>query len=203
MMVSMLACGAGAVGGVMDGWHCIGPQAGLGGATCGEQELLEYHYPLIVHRYSIRPDSGGAGRWRGGCGVICEVEPIGHTMTAVVWGEGRKFPAVGAVGAGSARTDRKVGRVELIRADGTIEHLSRNTVLQVGPGERLRTYSAGGGGVGPAVQRDPIAVQADVADGLVSIEAAADEYAVAIDPTTRQVDVGATSALRKDRAVAV
>ena len=55
MMVSCLMCGAGAVGGVMDGWHAIGPQAGLGGATCGDMELLEYHYPLLVH--TLRPDA--------------------------------------------------------------------------------------------------------------------------------------------------
>ena len=196
MMVSMLACGAGAVGGVMDGWHCVGPQAGLGGATCGEQELLEHHYPLIVHNYSLRPDSGGAGTWRGGSGVICEIEPVGHTVTAVVWGEGRKYPASGARGASSANVRAKVGLVELIRANGEIEHLSRNTVLRVSPGERLRTYSAGGGGVGPSEERDPPAVQQDVVDGLVTIGAAADEYKVVIDPKTVTVDRAATERLR-------
>ena len=198
MMVSMLACGAGAVSGI-DGWHCVGPQAGLGGATCGEQELLEYHYPLIVHSYSLRPDSGGAGTWRGGSGVICEIEPVGHTMTAVVWGEGRKYPASGARGATSPYVHAKVGRVELIGANGEIEHLPRNTVLQVSPGQRLRTYSAGGGGVGPSEERDPLAVRRDVVDGLVTVEAARTEYKVVIDGTTLDVDAAATDRLRGER----
>jgi len=114
----------------------------------------------------------------------------------VVWGEGRKYPASGARGAGSANVGAKVGRVELIRANGEVEHLSRNTVLRVSPGERLRTYSAGGGGVGPPEERDPFAVQNDVIDGLVTVEAAAKEYKVVIDPKTLTVDRAATGRLR-------
>ena len=45
MMVSCLMCGAGAVGGIMDGWHGVGPQAGLGGGAAGDMELIEYQYP--------------------------------------------------------------------------------------------------------------------------------------------------------------
>ena len=65
MMVSCLMCGAGAVGGVMDGWHGVGPQAGLGGGAAGDMELIEYQYPLLVHRYGFArtrpaPASGAA-----------------------------------------------------------------------------------------------------------------------------------------------
>ena len=69
MMVSCLMCGAGAVGGVMDGWHGVGPQAGLGGGAAGDMELIEYHYPLLVHRYGFATDSANPGEWRGGCRV--------------------------------------------------------------------------------------------------------------------------------------
>ena len=61
MMVSSLMCGAGAVGGVMDGWHGVGPQAGLGGGAAGDMELIEYHYPLVVHRYAFSTDSASPG----------------------------------------------------------------------------------------------------------------------------------------------
>ena len=93
MMVSCLMCGAGAVGGVMDGWHGVGPQAGLGGGAAGDMELIEYQYPLLVHRYGFATDSANPGEWRGGSGLVHEVEALEHQMTAVVWGEGRKFPA--------------------------------------------------------------------------------------------------------------
>lgn len=196
MLVSTLACGAGAVGDVMDGWHCIGPQAGLGGATCGEQELLEYHYPLIVHDYSITCDSGGAGAWRGGCGVTTEIEPIDHEMTVVVWGEGRKYPASGALGAESLWLDHKLGRVEVQRSDGEIEKITKNTLLKLRPGDRIRCLSAGGGGVGPPLERDPERVRQDVIDCKVSVEGAREEYGVVINPDTLLVDAESTNRLR-------
>jgi N-methylhydantoinase B len=199
MMVSTLACGAGAVGGVMDGWHCIGPQAGLGGATCGEQELLEYHYPLIVHDYSISRDSGGAGAWRGGCGVTCEIEPIGHEMTVVVWGEGRKYPASGALGARSSWIEKKLGRVEIRRRDGQVDKITRNALLKLQPGERICCMSAGGGGVGPALERDPERVREDVIEHKVSAEGALQEYGVVIDRSTLQVDLEATREARSQQ----
>jgi N-methylhydantoinase B len=200
MMVSTLACGAGALGGVMDGWHCIGPQAGLGGATCGEQELLEAHYPLIVHDYSITEDSGGPGEWRGGCGVTCEIEPVGHTMTVVVWGEGRKYPASSALGAAPSRIEIKLGSVEVIRRDGSVEQVEGNTMLKLEPGERIRTCSAGGGAVGPSWQRSQDLVLEDVLDRKVSISGALAEYGVVIKPDIMEVDEAATKQIRAEMA---
>ena len=74
-----------------------------------------------MHNYSLRPDSGGAGTWRGGAGVICEIEPVGHTITAVVWGEGRKYPASGARGAGSGNVRAKVGRADQAKLDNYLQ----------------------------------------------------------------------------------
>lgn len=196
MMVSCLMCGAGAVGGVMDGWHAIGPQAGLGGATCGDMETLEYHYPLLVHRYTLTEDSAGPGEWRGGCGVTHEVEAVGHDMTAVVWGEGRKFPASSVGGAQSKWPAKRVGQVEVIRNDGSVQQPNRNTVVLLEPGERFVTRSAGGGAVGHPFRRDPEAVLGDVLDGHVSLEGAREEYGVVIDGQRAMVDEAATRELR-------
>lgn len=196
MMVSTLACGAGAVEG-MDGWHCIGPQAGLGGATCGEQELLEQGYPLIVHEYSITPDSGVPGKYRGGCGITCDLEPVGHEMTVVIWGEGRKYAASSVTGARPVMIDRKMCQIELLRADGSVEQIRQNAVLTLRPGERIRAYSAGGGAVGPAWERDINSLVNDVVDHKVSVEGARIEYGVALHPTTYAVDTEKTAALRQ------
>ena len=62
MMVSCLMCGAGAVGGVMDGWHGVGPQAGLGGGAAGDMELIEYQFPLLVHAVRVRDRLRQSGR---------------------------------------------------------------------------------------------------------------------------------------------
>ena len=200
MMVSSLMCGAGAVGSVMDGWHGVGPQSGLGGGASGDMELIEYHFPLVVHRYTFTPDSAAPGEWRGGCGLTHEVEALDHRMTTVVWGEGRKYPASSVAGARARWPEKRVGRVDVIRADGTVEQIDRNCVLELSPGERFVTYSAGGGAVGDPFARDPRQVLADVIAGFVTIEGAGDEYRVAIDPDTLTVDERATSVLRQARS---
>jgi N-methylhydantoinase B len=196
MMVSSLMCGAGAVAGTMDGWHGIGPQAGLGGGAAGDMELIEYQYPLLVHRYGFAADSAGPGEWRGGCGLVHEVEALDHRMTAVVWGEGRTYPASSVAGARAAWPQEKIGRVEVVRNDGTVERIVRNTVLTLEPGERFVTRSAGGGGVGDPFARPPEQVRRDVVDGFVSIDGAREEYGVVVDPATLEVDVQATELLR-------
>jgi N-methylhydantoinase B len=196
MMVSCLMCGAGALRGVMDGWHAIGPQAGLGGATCGDMELLEYHYPLLVHRYTLTTDSPNPGEWRGGCGVTHEVEAVDHEMTAVVWGEGRKYPASSVLGAGSLDVERRIGRVEVIRNDGATERVTKNSVLTLAPGERFVTHSAGGGAVGDPFERDQERVLQDVLDQFVSIQGAREDYGVVIDPLSMSVSAVETEAAR-------
>ena len=200
MMVSCLMCGAGAVGGVMDGWHGVGPQAGLGGGAAGDMELIEYQYPLLVHRYGFSTDSANPGEWRGGCGLVHEVEALDHQMTAVVWGEGRKYPASSVTGAGAdtRHLPEKVGRVEIVRNDGTTEQVTRNCVLTLAPGERFITRSAGGGGVGDPLMRDPESVRDDVVQGFVSADAANEEYGVVLDDTLA-VDAEATTTLRAGR----
>lgn len=195
MMVSSLMCGAGAVGGVMDGWHGVGPQAGLGGGAAGDMELIEYQYPLVVHRYGFTTDSGGAGEWRGGCGLTHEVEALDHAMTAVVWGEGRKFPASSVGGAFSALSDEKLGRVQVVRSDGTVEDVSDNCVLTLQPGERFITRSAGGGAVGNPYARLPEKVREDVLQGFVSTAGAREEYGVVLDERL-DIDLDATERLR-------
>jgi N-methylhydantoinase B len=196
MMVSCLMCGAGAVGGVMDGWHGCGPQAGLGGGAAGDMELSEYQFPLLVHRYGFTTDSAGAGEWRGGAGLTHEVEALEHRMTAVVWGEGRTYPASSVSGARSAWESEKVARVEIVRTDGTVEPVEQNAVLVLEPGERFITRSAGGGAVGDPYARPPESVLEDVRLGFVSPAGARAEYGVAIDEETLELDLEATAQLR-------
>jgi N-methylhydantoinase B len=199
MMVSSLMCGAGAVGGVMDGWHGVGPQAGLGGGAAGDMELIEYQYPLLVHRYGFAEDSGGPGEWRGGCGLVHEVEALDHHMTTIVWGEGRKYPASSVNGAQPMWPQEKVGWVEVVRKNGLIEKVPQNSVLMLEPGERFITRSAGGGGVGDPLKRPPEKVLADVVEGFVSLEGAREEYGVVIDASSLAIDMEATERLRRDR----
>jgi N-methylhydantoinase B len=127
---------------------------------------------------------------------VHDVEALDHHMTAVVWGEGRKFPASSVGGAVAARVENKVGRVEIIRNDGSVEQITRNVVLTLEPGERFVTRSAGGGGVGAPFARDPEKVRADVVEGFVSVDGAREEYGVVLDEALA-VDAEATADLRR------
>ena len=194
MVLASIISGAGATR-QMDGWHACGPLCCFGALSSGDVELLEHAYPIIIHRYGLQQDSGGAGQQRGGSGTVWEVEPIGHDMTVIAFGEGRQIPTGGAAGAYNVLTERKLGRLEHHHADGTTTVHRKNTILNVGPGERARNINPGGGGYGDPCSRDPGQVALDVRNGLVSHEAAQAEYGVALD-SDGQPDLAATRALR-------
>lgn len=193
MVLASIISGAGATR-QMDGWHACGPLCCFGALSSGDVELLEHAYPIIIHRYGLQQDSGGAGQQRGGSGTVWEVEPIGHDMTVIAFGEGRQIPTGGAAGAYNVLTERKLGRLEHHHADGTTTVHRKNTILNVGPGERARNINPGGG-YGDPCSRDPGQVALDVRNGLVSHEAAQAEYGVALD-SDGQPDLAATRALR-------
>ncbi|MFU1912597.1 hydantoinase B/oxoprolinase family protein [Bordetella avium] len=194
MVLASIISGAGATR-QMDGWHACGPLCCFGALSSGDIELLEYAYPIIIHRYGLQQDSGGAGQNRGGSGTVWEVEPLGHDMTVVAFGEGRQIPTGGAAGAYNSMTDRKLGRLEHLHADGTVTVYRKNTILTVRPGERARNINPGGGGYGDPYSRDPAHVAQDVRNGLVSREAAQVEYGVVLDHVG-QIELAATRALR-------
>jgi len=195
MVLASLISGAGATG-YMDGWHACGPESCFGALYSGDIETLEYAYPILIRRYELIKDSAGAGEYRGGCGTVWEVEPLGHEMTVVSWGEGRKLPAIGANGALSALPASKLGRVEFKRDGQVVQTHHKNAVMTVQQGCSLATYNPGGGGWGMPYKRAPERVLEDVRNGLVSIEAARAEYGVVIKPEPLQVDFAATTALR-------
>ncbi len=199
MVLASIISGAGATR-ELDGWHACGPLCCFGALYSGDIELLEYSYPILIHRYGLMSDSGGAGRLRGGSGTCWEVEPLGHAMTVVSFGEGRQRPTMGAAGAANALIAPKLGGIEVLRADGTERH-TRNVMTTLAPGERLVNRSPGGGGYGPAFERPVEAVLRDVRDGLVSREAAALEYGVALS-ADGALDADATARLRAARKLA-
>lgn len=198
MILASIISGAGATQ-QMDGWHACGPLCCFGALSSGDIELLEYQYPILIHKYGLAEDSGGAGKHRGGCGTVWEVEPLGHDMTVVAFGEGREYPTMGAAGAEQISPELKLGRLEIVHEDGVTDLYKQNTVTQISPGERARNTNPGGGGYGNSFERDIAAVLKDVRERIISIEAAKLEYAVVVDPKTLQVDEKQTAALREQQ----
>ncbi len=199
MVLASIISGAGATAN-QDGWHACGPECCFGALTSGDIEMLEHSYPIIIHRYSLMVDSGGAGRNRGGSGTCWEVEPLDSPMTLITFGEGRRIPAMGAAGAKSAMIAPKVGSLELTR-NGATEVITNNVIETIHPGERAANRNPGGGGFGNAFQRDLARVVDDVRNGLVSEAGARLDYGVVFtDFFALEVDHPASAALRATAA---
>ena len=125
-------------------------------------EALETEYPLIIERYELVPNSGGAGRFRGGCGIRREYRPIDHHVTFS--GQGERFVnrPWGIFGGESGAP----GRFELTNNKGETQRLSNKpSAIQVGPDTKIVVVTPGAGGYGSATERDPAAVMADRASG--------------------------------------
>ena len=196
MVLATIISGAGATP-EQDGWHACGPECCFGALTSGDIELLEYAYPIIIHRYSLMTDSGGAGKFRGGSGTCWEVEPIDKPLTFITFGEGRRIPALGAAGAESTHIESKVGRLQITRG-GKTETVRTNVIETINPGERAANMNPGGGGYGPAYERPVEQVVSDVRNGLVSIDGAREDYGVVFkNAETLDVDIKATEQARR------
>jgi N-methylhydantoinase B len=158
-------------------------------------EFMEMEFPLRMERYAIVPDSGGPGKFRGGCGVIRDVRLLADIGTFGLRVENNRFPTwgvAGGMGGGTSRVVMNPGTSEEkdIRAFSDDNTWSR--------GDLVRIYTAGGGGWGDPLEREPHLVNDDVQDGFVTLEAALRDYGVVIDPVTLKTDEQGTEAKRKD-----
>lgn len=129
-------------------------------------EVAEVAAPLIYHSKEFAPDSGGAGRHRGGLGqriVVGSRLNEDMTLSAAAFERLRSGPAGRDGGSAGA-----CGRVEI--SDGTV--INDKGVYRVPAGETVTLQTPGGGGVGDPRLRDPTALAYDVTQGLVTNEAA-------------------------------
>jgi len=135
-------------------------------------EVLERSAPLVQRERSLRTDSGGAGRWRGGLGQtsIMTLRESGEWRVSAL-ADRTTVPAPGADGGHH-------GAPGAVTVDGRPIPTKRLTSLV--PDASVRLDLPGGGGVGDPRERDPQAVLRDVVDGYVSLEAAQQLYGVRI-----------------------
>lgn len=156
-------------------------------------EYQEAYYPLSIDEYSTRADTGGAGEFRGGHGItkVYTFEEPG----AITFQDDRAHTYPWGVDGGKhAQTSEK----RLVRTDGTEEELpSKVENVAVEAGDKLVFNTAGGGGLGDPLERDPSVVAQEVARRLVSESAARTEYGVVLD-TDGAVDDAATEDRREE-----
>jgi N-methylhydantoinase B len=134
-------------------------------------EILESEYPCHVARFDIVPDSGGAGRWRGGLSLLREYELL-EDATIIRRFDKTRFPPQGLDGGQSGSRARFVIKL------GTREERETGASgrYDMKAGERFLLQTAGGGGYGDPSKRAREAVLQDIAEGYVSKDAAAKIY---------------------------
>lgn len=134
-------------------------------------EVFETAYPLRIVRYEYRPDTGGAGRYRGGLGLRRDIEVRDHEATFSLLADRRRHSPYGVNGgeSGTPGADFLISGGEKTRIAGKSTHT-------LGPGDVVSIRTPGAGGFGDVDARDPAAITRDVRLGKVSESAAIEQY---------------------------
>ena len=186
------------------GWGAKHNEDGVSATVClndgdthnGPNEQAEAKFPVVVERFELIQDSGGAGKYRGGLGIARTTRAL-SPLAVNTQSERSACPPWGLDGGGEA-----AGNQVAFRLNGEWKTDFKNAkvlVAQLTEGDAFKISSGGGGGYGNALTRDIASVREDVRQGYVSVEAAAEKYGVVIDPETFVVDNAATEKLRAAR----
>jgi len=162
-------------------------------------ELLEREMPeILVRRYGLRADSGGAGRYRGGTGSVLEFETHAPFTTVTARNMERyRFPPAGRLGGSCGTT----GYTRLKRLGEAPREIGIIDILELRAGDILHLGTQGGGGYGDPLERPAEAVWNDLLDGYISQATARDLYGVVCD-VAEGVDAEATARKRAEIAAA-
>ncbi|MFV2044592.1 MAG: hydantoinase B/oxoprolinase family protein [Anaerolineales bacterium] len=164
-------------------------------------EVTEIGAPVLVLERALRPNSGGAGRFRGGLGQIYTWKSLANEALFSWTSQKTKIPPQGFFKGKPGQ----VGRWIVRNVDGEESELKHAIgTMELGYGDAVTCLMAGGGGYGDPLLRDPEAVYRDVVRGFVSLQNARDDYGVVISGSEPySIDRAATEALRKDRLAGI
>jgi N-methylhydantoinase B len=160
-------------------------------------EYVERDFPLRIERYAVRPDSGGPGFHRGGAGVIRDVRVLCERAELATRMENTLVAPYGVAGGLAGRTGRIMLNPGTPR-ERELAPLGDGIILE--RGDLLRFETCGGGGWGDPLARDPERVHQDVARGIITARGAREDYGVALDPATLEIDKTETDEERRRRA---
>jgi len=156
-----------------DGINCIA--SGISNTMNTPVEVLEMAFPVRVERYEVNPDSGGAGRYRGGCGARRVWRMLeGADATGALCMERMTSPPFGLRGgsAGAAAV------VTLTTPDGITRSLPSKGAFAAPAGSMIDMLTPGSGGFGWATERNSSSIGRDLLDGYVSASAAKRDYGI-------------------------
>ena len=159
-------------------------------------EFAEMEFGVQIEAFRIHADSGGPGRFRGGCGIVRDVRVLTDEAQLGLRLDNCKYPAFGVNGGHSGRGGRVIVNPATPQ-ERELKPMSDGHSLR--KGDLLRIITSGGGGWGSPLQRPAREVLADVHDGFVSPASAFEDYGVVIDATMDRIDETATTAERATR----
>ncbi|RAI02105.1 hydantoin utilization protein B [Acuticoccus sediminis] len=142
-------------------------------------EINEAEVPVRIRKYGLVPDSGGAGRWRGGSALMMEFQTF--SPGAMVTARNRDRSLMSAWGTAGGRAGAPS---RFVRNPGQpdAEELGNTDIVHLEPGDILLLEGPGAGGYGPPHERPVESVLADVRRGFISPGSARADYGVAVDP---------------------
>ena len=156
-----------------DGINCIA--SGISNTMNTPVEVLEMAFPVRIERYEVNPDSGGAGRYRGGCGARRVWRMLESAdATGALCMERMTSPPFGLRGgsAGAAAV------VTLTTPDGITRSLPSKGAFAAPAGSMIDMLTPGSGGFGWATERNSSSIGRDLLDGYVSASAAKRDYGI-------------------------
>jgi len=147
-------------------------------------ESLESEYPLLVEQYSLIPNSGGAGKFRGGLGLRRDIRPLAHKVIFSGQADRFRLSPWGIFGGKKGKPGRFV-----LNPDMKNEKVlsSKISDLEVTPDDIISVQTPGAGGYGPPETRDLKLILKDVIEGKISKDLAEKEYNVKIDLKNRKI----------------
>lgn len=160
-------------------------------------EAVELEYPLRVHSMRLKPDSGGAGRHRGGLGMTKVFEVVEGPLEVTHRGDRHFSSPYGLFGGKPAAPWSSI----LTRTDGTTHKVPARERFTMKTGDILACDTAGGGGYGDPLARPAHLVIADVVDSRITARSAREDYGVVFGDDY-QIDAAATEAAREKLAAA-
>jgi N-methylhydantoinase B len=178
--------GSGAMAGC-DGYDHIGMIDASGGILDQDYEMFEQQTPHLLLEHEYLQDSAGAGRHRGGLGVVTRYLVGSDDTQVVIFGDGDVEPAFGLFGGGEGT----LNKIELHYPDASVHTpTSKDLVAGVPKGTLYVQEAGGGGGYGDPLERPAAQVAQEVRNGILSIEVARETYGVAVDDALRLDEAG-------------
>ena len=155
-------------------------------------EQAECEYPLRVEQYALLQDSGGAGKFRGGMGIVREWQLLEGEAHLAIRSDRRDHLPYGLYGGKSAS-----GSINVLHHSEEEEVLPTMISTSLKANEVIYHRQAGGGGWGDPMERDPQAVARDVKNGRISIGKAREAYSVIMGEDF-EIDMDRTAELRRE-----